>query len=363
MKVRHRLALIVLYLLPVSLKAQLPVKGFEQLFQPPRSYRVSYAKVPPVIDGNINDAIWQDAQWSEDFCDIEDNLVNKLALKTNVKMLWGDSCLYIAAKVMDPHVWAYVKKHDQVVFFDNDFEVFIDPNGTGRQYFELEFNARNTVFDLFMDKPYRNNGSALFGWNPQGLKSAVMVQGTLNSAKDTDQSWTIEIAIPYRAISIGNDIQKPSNGTLWRINFSRVEWDTKVVNGNYVKLKNDKGRNLPEHNWVWSPQGVINMHYPERWGYLQFVDTGAKLPAFTAPYGDEQKKYLWLIYYKQKKWSDDHHIFNPDLKSLGLTEEADVLSQTNTLKLEATAHQFIAFITDGKEGWSINQDGLVERSR
>jgi hypothetical protein len=26
----------------------------------------------------------------------------------------------------------------------------------------------------------------------------------------------------------------------------------------------------PEENWVWSPQDVIDMHRPERWGYLQF---------------------------------------------------------------------------------------------
>ena len=28
--------------------------------------------------------------------------------------------------------------------------------------------------------------------------------------------------------------------------------------------------NLPEDNWVWSPQGAINMHLPERWGRLRF---------------------------------------------------------------------------------------------
>ena len=27
-----------------------------------------------------------------------------------------------------------------------------------------------------------------------------------------------------------------------------------------------------EDNWVWSQQGEINMHLPERWGFLQFSD-------------------------------------------------------------------------------------------
>ena len=29
---------------------------------------------------------------------------------------------------------------------------------------------------------------------------------------------------------------------------------------------------MPEYNWVWSPQGKINMHIPENWGYLIFND-------------------------------------------------------------------------------------------
>ena len=27
-----------------------------------------------------------------------------------------------------------------------------------------------------------------------------------------------------------------------------------------------------EDNWVWSPQGEIAMHLPERWGFLQFSE-------------------------------------------------------------------------------------------
>ena len=56
-----------------------------------------------------------------------------------------------------------------------------------------------------------------------------------------------------------------SDGAVWRMNFSQVEWRIEVVDGQYQKL-----RGLKEDNWVWSPQGVINMHMPEKWGYVQF---------------------------------------------------------------------------------------------
>ena len=46
-------------------------------------------------------------------------------------------------------------QHDAVIFHNNDFEVFIDPDGDTHNYYELEINALNTVWDLFITKPYR----------------------------------------------------------------------------------------------------------------------------------------------------------------------------------------------------------------
>ena len=58
----------------------------------------------------------------------------------------------------------------------------------------------------------------------------------------------------------------PRIGDAWRINFSRVEWQITRTNNKYQKLPNTK-----EDNWVWSPQGVIDMHQPEHWGFVEFA--------------------------------------------------------------------------------------------
>jgi len=351
------------YFIPLKSAAQSPFKSFANLFTEPRSYTVTYTRTAPIIDGDINDAVWQQAAWTEDFRDIEGDLKPNPSLRTRAKMLWDDSCLYIAAEISDPNVWAYLKRHDEIVFHDNDFEVFINPNNTIHQYFELEFNARNTVFDLFLNKPYRNGGNAMINWDAEGLRSAVKVQGTLNDPSDTDKGWTIEIAIPFKAISIGNNVQVPVDGTLWRINFSRVEWDTKAVEGKYIKLTDSAGHNLPEHNWVWSPQGVINMHYPERWGYLAFnKDVTVKKP-FVLPYAEEQKRYLWLVYYQEERWKNEHDTYESSLEKFGLKSTITIHGKVNTLQIEATKHQFMALITDESDQitWSINQEGLVSR--
>lgn len=54
------------------------------------------------------------------------------------------------------------------------------------------------------------------------------------------------------------------------MNFSRVHWDYDITNGKYSRKKDSSDNFLSEYNWVWNPQGVINVHHPEKWGYVIF---------------------------------------------------------------------------------------------
>jgi hypothetical protein len=139
-----------------------------------------------------------------------------------------------------------------------------------------------------------------------------------------------------------------------------VEWDTKAFNGKYVKLTDSSGRNLPEHNWVWSPQGIVDMHLPQRWGYLQFTKSN-NIGTFNLPYRELQKRYLWLVYYHQKLWQGQHHTYSASLNDFGLQNKVVINNHINTLKIEATKHQFMVLITDEKDKVvsTINQDGLI----
>ncbi len=358
---------LLLVLLPLwSAQAQSPFAGLEPLFTTPKSYVAYFVEKAPAIDGNLDDEAWQAVAWSENFVDIEGNAKPAPAFDTRMKMTWNDTHLFIAAEMKDPHVWATFKQHDAVIYHDNDFEVFIDPENTAHQYYEIEVNALNTVFDLFLPKPYRNGGGAMIPWDLHRLQTAVQVQGTLNNPADTDRGWTVEMAIPFRSVTIGNDTKVPADGSFWRINFSRVHWDTDIRDGNYVKRKDSKGRPLPEYNWVWSPQGLVNMHYPERWGYLQFTrqQAGGTAVNFTLPYAEKQKNYLWLVYYRQKKYYEQHRQYASSLAMLGFRKNDKIMvdNQLNDLQLEATKRQFMATIQGPDETlWSINQEGLIQK--
>lgn len=348
---------------PFTIKAQSEFNGLENLFTTPLSYVIYHTNTAPVIDGDINDAAWNRAAWTTNFVDIEGNSKPKPPYTTKVKMLWDDSCLYIAAQMQEPNVWAYKTHHDDVVYHDNDFEFFIDPNNTTHQYFEIEVNPINTIFDLFLNTPYRDGGNPLTTWDAKGMRSAVKVEGTVNKPSDTDKGWTVEIAIPLRSLAVGDRFRIPHDGVMWRINFSRVEWDTDIKDGKYVKKTDTDGRPRPEHNWVWSPQGVINMHFPERWGYLLFSNNASGNTTFTMPYSEDQKRYLWLVYYRERMYYSEHHAIALNLNDLGLNGQVTVDGKPNKLVLEAATHQFMALITDETDHitYAINQEGLVQQ--
>jgi hypothetical protein len=273
----------------------------------PKQYVCYHIDQKIQLDGEINDSLWQLAAWTDDFINIEGPDKNKPPHQTRVKMLWDDSFLYVAAYMQEPHIWAYLTEDEKIMYFDNDFEIFIDPDGDNHNYYEFEFNALNKKWDLFLERPYRDSVTPDLKWNCKGLRNATKVYGSINNPKGkTDSAWTMEIAIPLNCIQQGVADQH-----IWRINFSRVEWETRISGKKYKKLKK------PEKNCVWSSQWAINMHRPEYWGYLQFSKEapGTKqIQARKDPLWDI-KMQLMKIYYFQRNFYKKEHRYSEALPS------------------------------------------------
>ena len=75
-------------------------------------------------------------------------------------MLWDADFLYVYAKLDEEHIWGDITKRDAVIFYNNDFEVFISPSNDSHNYGEIEINALGTVWDLVLNKPYNVGGKA-----------------------------------------------------------------------------------------------------------------------------------------------------------------------------------------------------------
>ncbi len=327
----------------------------------PRHYVCYRAPQKITIDGILNDKEWGKALWTEYFTDIEGSLKPAPRYNTRVKMLWDEKYLYIAAELEEPDIWATLHQRDTVIFYDNDFEVFIDPDGDTHQYYEYEMNAYATWWDLLLIKPYRDGGPPVNGWDIDGLKRATHIYGTINDPSDRDEKWTVEIAMPWNILKECAPGQKPPvPGNIWRINFSRVEWKTDVINGKYVVRMNAMGRRLPEDNWVWSPQGIINMHAPETWGFLLFSDkiAGNGKDTFTMPADELVKWVLRNMYYKEKRYFEKNGIYTTSLEELHI--DPAVFDKYGTLpELQITKQMYEITLPATEEGqsWHICQDG------
>jgi hypothetical protein len=324
----------------------------------PERYVCHFAEVAPAIDGMLEEPAWMGVPWTDEFVDILGEAGPAPRHFTRAKLLWDDAFLYVAALLEEPDVWGTLTERDAVIYHDNDFEVFIDPDGDNHAYYELEINALGTVWDLLLVRPYRDGGPAVDAWDIRGLRAAVHVDGTLNDPTDTDDGWSVEIAIPWDVLAeCAGRPAPPASGDVWRLNFSRVEWRSEKRGGRHVKLL-DPGTDhpLPEDNWVWSPQGLVAMHYPEMWGLVRFSDerAGAVDPGFAIPADQRARWALMRLYHAQRRHRDRHGRFAAEVGALPL-DDPGLPGYSWPPRLEATSGQFLATLA-GPGGLELKVD-------
>jgi hypothetical protein len=185
------------------------------------------------------------------------------------------------------------------------------------------------------------------------------VDGSLNDPRDKDRGWSVEIAWPWQRLKELTAVPvPPRDGDRWRINFSRVEWDTDIVAGKYCKIAGRK-----EHNWVWSPQGVIDMHRPERWGGLQFSTARPGSVTFQPDPAQAARDVLHRIYYAQRAYREKEGRWARSLEALGLAGLTDP-SLLGPPALETTTSLYEALVTLRRpeatpRRWHIRSDARV----
>ncbi len=308
---------------------------YERYLTDPRTYVCYQVDGKLKIDGKLDEPSWQKAAETEAFEDISGEGFAEPKYKTTAKMLWDDDYLYVGAVLEEPNITAYLTQRDTIIYYDNDFEVFIDPDTDGHNYFEIEVNARNVLFDLMLDQPYRTDGHFFLQWDCPGIQSAIYIDGTLNNPKDVDKFWSVEMAIPRAALTVDfNNLLKAGN--TWRINFSRVEWLKK-----------------PEENWVWTATGRVDMHMPDRWGYLHFVGkpVGTSQDEMVYPFDTNIYKLMWAMFYAQKDQFEQNQKFFQSIEAFGLTEkEMAALPADAKLSIEATDNLYQIEVINPSEG-------------
>lgn len=335
-------------------------------FHPP-VYVCRYNPKEFQLDGNLDKDFWKDIPFTEDFPDIEGDIRPIPRFRTRAKLAWDHENLYIGALLEGNEIWAHLTEHDCVIFHDNDFEIFIDPDSDTQAYYEFEMNALNTTWDLLLTKAYRDNGKPVNGFEFRGMRTAVHIDGKLNCPEADSRSWSVEVVIPFAALQeCASENRPPVSGEYYRMNFSRVQWKVDKKDGAFQKrLSEETGCPLPEDNWVWAPTGVVNIHYPELWAFIFFAEEGRESEAFPIPEDEYRKWELRKLYYAQQALRDETGNYTDSLDKLKETlERLSPCQENKTVRdlpyeIGTTAHTFEITCpgADGKTVLAVFSDG------
>lgn len=189
-----------------------------------KRYEVRKSSTDLVIDGILDENVWNNAESTSDFVILGDNQ-NAAASSCKAKMLWDDMFLYVAFIIEDKKIWATYSDRDDPLYKEDVVEVYIDQDGDGRNYLEVEVNPLNTIFDLWLTKPWSEGGQGDFGWTMAGLETAVAVAGTVCDNSDTDEQWICEMALPFESMKFAAPGMNypPIEGESWRFNMYRFD--------------------------------------------------------------------------------------------------------------------------------------------
>lgn len=201
------------------------------------------------VDGVLDEDVWNKAAGTGLFVDVGSGMPNpKIPSQGEAKVFWDDKALYVGLEAYDktvhggfpdgakdPHLW----ERDTV-------EIMVDPDGDGdnKDYYEIQVNPQNLVFDTQYDDYNRPNGG---GKGPFGheewtcaAEHAVVVHGTIDNDADTDDGYTVEVKIPWSAFAKAK-AAPPAAGSSWRMNFYAMQdnggtaWSPILGMGNFHK--------------------------------------------------------------------------------------------------------------------------------
>lgn len=263
------------------------------------AYLCQKIKAPIIVDGDLSKPEWQQAEKSHRFIDVIGG--NPGLYDTRAALLWDNDYLYIGFWCEEPYPNAKITERDGLIWFENDFEVFIDGGDT---YYELQVNAINNIYEVFYiwqdaykrDQRYRQqpqfdvlandvrvfggnhdrtgqyfwkgshprgNRWAFLNWDFPGLKTAIKIDGQLNNPDFVSKGLTVELALPWSGMTwLANGRSLPPQvGDVWRIFMGRYEMLS--INGRQESV-----------GWAWDKIGTNDNHYPERFTPVRFAQTG-----------------------------------------------------------------------------------------
>ncbi|MBN2289599.1 MAG: carbohydrate binding family 9 domain-containing protein, partial [Candidatus Glassbacteria bacterium] len=171
-----------------------------------RTIRAARAGQAPEIDGLLDDACWQDADWQGDFIQLKPSPGEPARARTRVAVACDDTHLYVAFRCFNPpenQVNSKINRRDGNMDTDNAVTLYLDSFHTRRDCYYFSTNSLGTQVDGRIGE----DGGA----NDKNWDCTWQVK-----SREDSLGWTAEMAIPV------NEIRFPEGeGHTWGINFRR----------------------------------------------------------------------------------------------------------------------------------------------
>ncbi len=207
---------------------------------------------PSVVDGELNEPVWAKAALLGPF--VPASGTGQAREATVVRIWYDDTALHLGWTCTDSDIQATFTARDSKFWEEEVVEFFV----TAREltpYFELQWNPLGGEFDAIIHNDLDARGVSKkfqgdWSYTAKGMKSAVKVRGTVGDSSDRDESWRVEVAIPFA--DLGEKTPRP--GDVWRANFYRF----------------NRGKDQPVEQLSWSAPILPGFHQPSRFGFLEF---------------------------------------------------------------------------------------------
>lgn len=234
-KILKDLCWVLAVLLPLVGQAQNSIYPGNGIPDPKIRAIVSTA-TPPMIDGFIDEAVWETALFIDDLHQVNPVEYAPPSERTEIYMLYDENALYVAARMYidEENLTANVLRRNGNVIGDDNIIININPFNNRRSGYYFGVNPNGVPVDGI----FRNVTQPYNDWD-----SIFYVQ-----TQRFDWGWTAEFQIPYNSLSFidGN--------TTWGLDFTRsiqgrnetIAWQTydrRYDPSNYGELTGMEGLN------------------------------------------------------------------------------------------------------------------------
>jgi hypothetical protein len=157
----------------------------------PDSLRYRAAPAAAVtLDGVLNEPVWQTAE-PLSLTPISKGAATKA--RTTVRLLWSESRLYVACECFEDRIkdmqFEPRKQDDTEIWRESSVEVFLNPSGDRKNYFQLMINPAGALADI----AYVSYDVA--AKSDKSWQSQAEIGVRINA-----DSWVLELAIPFEAL-------------------------------------------------------------------------------------------------------------------------------------------------------------------